>query len=349
MMKTKVRFYSIGILLLIIVAALASLAVLIYRGNKEERLGEQAIQSVIAEKTAACEKIRRLDGLCLAEEEEPLVYAVMIDNHVLSRPQSGLGQASLVYEAVAESPITRFLAVFYADEKINKIGPVRSARPFYVDWAKEFKGPYLHVGGSDNALDTLAKTYSFDLNEFSNGKYFWRAWTRSQPHNVYTSNELLAKAVENKKWAVKNDFASWPFIPEEQSRQESPAQTISIDFATADFVTQWQYNWVENDYLRFQAGEIHEDAEGGEIRAKNIAVMYTDSQVIDSYGRRETRTLGSGQAIVFSGGKVKKGTWKRATLGERTRFYDEAGREVAFYPGQTWIEVVPKHFPKVTY
>ena len=99
-----------------------------------------------------CENIRKIDGVCY-EGDEPFTYAVMIDNHSWARPPFGLSQASLVYETIVESPITRFLAIFVDNENIKQIGPVRSARPFYVDWVKEFNIPYLHVGGSNEALD----------------------------------------------------------------------------------------------------------------------------------------------------------------------------------------------------
>lgn len=347
-MNKRIKLVLIAVL---IIAILIVAAVFVYFAEQwqEQKNVEQAeLVEIINEPIEVCEQIRKIDGLCY-DGEEPGLYAVMIENHSDARPQSGLAEASLVYEAIVEAPITRFLAIFTTEKNIEKIGPVRSARPFYIDWSQEFSGPYVHVGGSNEALDLLAKSYSFDLNEFSNGQYFWRAWTRREPHNVYTSSELIGKAAEGKGWEIKNDFASWKYSPEVKSAAQATEQTIEVDFATAEYSVQWEYDQKQNNYIRYQAGKVFEDKENGEIRAKNVAVMYTDSKVIDDYGRRETRTIGSGEAIVFIGGEAKVGEWRRPNLQSRTRFYDEAGQEISFLPGSTWIEVVPIHFPAVSW
>lgn len=140
-----------------------------------------------------------LDGAAVGEETEDLpgVYAVMIDNAVDAWPPSGIERAFLVIEAPVEAGIPRYEAFFAADaaEAVDKIGPVRSARPYFVDWANEFDALYAHVGGSNAALEVISSTGTFDLNEFYNASSFWRASDRYAPHNAYTSTELLAAAV----------------------------------------------------------------------------------------------------------------------------------------------------------
>ncbi|NQT50257.1 DUF3048 domain-containing protein [Candidatus Kuenenbacteria bacterium] len=348
-MNRKIKFYIVGILSLIIIVVAGSLFFVINKDWQENKIHELEIQKIMEQNVEICENIKKIDGLCYSEDEEPFVYAVMIENHVDARPASGLSQASLVYEAIVESPITRFLAVFSSDRDIPEIGPVRSARPFYVDWAKEFNGPYVHVGGSNEALDLIAKTYSLDVNEFSEGKSFWRKWTRRQPHNVYTSTTLLKELFDVKKWDVTNDFESWKFEPEVKSQADLPEQTVRVDFATYAFTIDWKFDQQKNDYLRYQAGAVHEDKDGTEIRAKNVAIMYTESKVIDSYGRRKTKTTGTGTAIVFRGGEAIEGTWIRPSVNARTRFYNSNRNEIVFLPGTTWIEVIPDHFLEVKY
>ena len=346
-MDKKLRFYITGVLILVIVG-LAVTGLLYLQKERAKQQKEQAeIEGIIQKTLDICEKIKKVDGLCFSEDEEPGVYAVMIENHVDSRPPSGLAEASVVYEAIVESPITRFLAIYSIDKVIEKIGPVRSARPFYVDWAREFNGPYVHVGGSNEALDLISKVYSFDLNEFSSGQYFWRSWLRRQPHNVYTSSELITKAIENKGWQPAYDFESWKFKPQAELEQRGKTKKITVDFATKAFVVDWYYDRETNSYQRFQAGRKHENSDGTEIEAKNIAVIYTESAVIDSYGRRKTKTIGSDKAIVFLDGQVFKATWKRPNPTSRTRFYDQADQEILLNSGNTWIEVVPDHFPEV--
>ncbi|MBI5076864.1 DUF3048 domain-containing protein [Candidatus Falkowbacteria bacterium] len=350
--KKKQKQELWGIIVLVALAVVAGLAIISVGQPQRENI-ESVVNAIIEEKPIVCEKIRRLDGLCFSGEKEPLVFSVMIDNHNEARPVFGLNQASLVYETIVEAPITRFLAVFYSEPKVKKIGPVRSARPFFADWALEFDGPYLHVGGSDDALNYLKGKSVFDLNEFSSGKYFWRDYSKAAPHNIFTSTELLFKAMVDKKWEVKNEFSSWKFRPDrtfnENSAPVAPPQTINIDFADAAYSVQWKYDAERGDYSREQSGAAYKDADGNEIRAKNIAVMYAESKVIDSYGRRKTKTVGSGKAVVFSGGEAIDGEWRRSSLSERTRFFNAAGEEIAFLSGTTWIEVVPSHFPKVTY
>ena len=300
---------------------------------------QEKIKQTLAEKIAVCEKIKKIDGLCYDAETEPGVYAVMIENHSNARPQSGIADASLVYEAIVEAPITRFLAVFSADKKISKIGPVRSARPFYVDWALEFKSLYAHVGGSDAALKQLASNYKYDFNEFSNGKYFWRSSTRPQPHNVYTSSDFINQAAADKGWTLAGDFAAWLFKPDAALADRGDVESIKVDFMSPAYAVEWRYDRDKNEYIRLQAGQAHVDLTGQAIRAKNIAVMNVKGKVIDSYGRLEVQTLGNGDATVFLDGQTFSGKWRRNTLADRTRFFDDQGAEIRFNVGTTWVEV----------
>jgi hypothetical protein len=336
----KIKFFSFGLIIIVLTLIGFGVFEIIIKTSGANKIFEQAVKEIISQKPVVCEKTRKLDGQCF-EGDEPFAYSVMIENHTASRPVSGINQASLVYEVVVEEPITRFLAVFYANDEINKIGPVRSARPFFVDWAKEFNGPYAHVGGSDAALDLLKKSYDFDLNEFSNGKYFWRSWNRLMPHNVYTSNELIAKAVSEKKWQIKNDFNPWMFIPENPANQETiETPIINVDFGANEYSVEWKYDSKEKKYVRYQGGYVYQDSDAAEVTAKNIVLMFTDEKIIDSYGRKKIKTIGSGKAIVYRGKEKIEAEWRRLSLTERTRFFDANGQEIAFYPGNTWIEVL---------
>lgn len=296
-----------------------------------------------------CENRRKIDGVCFVGERDPAVYAVMVDNQKEARPSYGLSQASLVYEAIAEAPITRLLAVFSSDVQIKKIGPVRSARAYYIDWSKEFGGLYVHVGGSPDALEMLTGSAVSDLNEFSNGKYFWRADDRLAPHNVFISSAAILQATKDKKFNARADFASWIFKPDAVPENRPENQNVNIDFANINYSVKWEYDKEQNNYLRYVSNQIQNDAGGAPIRAKNVAVMYVASQIIDSLGRRATKTVGSGQAVVFLDGQAIIGTWQRSDLNSRTRFYNENNQEILFNAGLTWIEAVPAHFPKVNY
>jgi len=297
---------------------------------------------------STCEMRNKLTGVCQSQQDQDFIYCTMIDNHQDARPPSGLSQADFVFEAIVESPITRLLACYNSDKDIEKIGPVRSARPYYIDWTREFMAAYVHVGGSFDALDYL-KSYAYDMNEFSAGSYFWRDYNKQAPHQIYTSSDLIKEYVELKQWKIKNDVEEWIYKDDATQEDRPKEQNIEIDFATFYFLINWEYNKESNDYLRYQAGKIHKDEDRTEIRAKNIAVIYTISEPYDDYGRRRTRTVSSGKSVVFRDGIAIKGEWRRPDLKHRTRFYDQEGNEIEFNQGTTWLEVVPKHFKEASY
>lgn len=338
--KKKINRVFLCLIAVMIIAGIGGVYFYWQKMEAGRRARQEMLRQKIAEQPVQCEKIRKIDGTCYIGEKEPGVYAVMIENHSEARPQSGIADAGLVYESIVEAPITRFLAVFSADKKVEKIGPVRSARPFYVDFALEFGAPYAHVGGSDAALNRLSKDYRFDLNEFSNGAYFWRTWTRIAPHNVYTSSDLIGKAAADKGWQVENNFSPWLFKPEAAVEARGDVESVKVDFLTPAYAVEWRYDKNLNDYARLEAGVPHADSVGTVIRAKNVAVMHVQSKVIDDYGRREVKTVGSGAAEIFLDGQAFTGKWRRSNLQERTRFFNDAGEEIRFNAGTTWIEVV---------
>lgn len=295
-----------------------------------------------------CLNADSLTGVCFAQSEEAAdgrVVGVMIDNSSQARPQEGLGKAGLVFETIAEFPYTRFL-LFYSsvDNLPKKIGPVRSARQYFVEWADEFDAMYAHCGGSPDALEGIKTLAVRDLNEFYNQQYFYRSWTKSAPHNVFTGQKLLAEALKNKKWEdAAKAFDLWQFKSDALPDARPESQEIKIDFGSSAFSVEWAYDRVENEYERFQGGtDVN-------LAAKNIAVMYVESKVVDNVGRRTMKIIGEGDAVVFFDGTAIKGKWRRADEASRTKFYNESGAEIAFNRGNTWIEAVPLDMPEVKY
>lgn len=158
--------------------------------------------SVPEKKIRECVKERALDGVYISRWEKELYpVAVVIDNKHEARPWAGLSYAGLVFEAPVEGGITRFMAVYSSAREIEKIGPVRSVRPYYVDWALGLGALIAHCGGSPQALSIIssdAELRELDLDQFSNGFYYWRSGDRIAPHNLYTSSDRLSRA-RNKK------------------------------------------------------------------------------------------------------------------------------------------------------
>ncbi|MCL5411742.1 MAG: DUF3048 domain-containing protein [Patescibacteria group bacterium] len=267
--------------------------------------------------------------------------AIMIENHVDARPQSGLSKAEVVYEALAEGGITRFMAIFLASS--TEVGPVRSARAYYLDWLSEYGAGYAHWGGSPEAMD-LIKRYSLkDLDQFFLGApTYWRVADRAAPHNGYSSTDKLWEAAEKRGYNVLPSFDSWKF-KNDSTDSAKTAGTINIDFGSADaYNVTWKYDPEKNIYLRENGKVAYKDKVNDEqFSAKNIVVESVKASSYDSYGRLSMETVGSGDAKIFRDGTVVEGTWKKPSREERTKFYDQAGQEIELNRGQIWIEVIP--------
>lgn len=300
--------------------------------------------AVTVEPAVEEEKVRRrLDGVWVESEQANLKpFAVMIDNHVESRPPSGLSQAKLVWEAPVEGGFTRYLAVYDGFEEASEVGPVRSARPYYLDWAAEVDAVYLHVGGSPEGLEKLRTTGQDHLDQFFQSQYYWRSGRRPSPHNVFTSAGLFKQAVEDKKY-LQPEFAGWSY-KEDLSLAERPegVEDLVIEHSAPEFEVAWRYDRENNLYQRYLYDRPHTDVDTRPILAKNVAVQFAKVAVIDDYGRRKISTVDEGRALIALDGQVIDGTWKKESRTSRTRFYDQSGDEILFNAGTTWIEVVPK-------
>lgn len=350
----KKNLIIFGIAVVLVAGGLMTFFVL--RGKPSETVVTPSVedQVFVVEQMAVCQNPRKLDGMCVEAGKDNLpVYGVMIENAVDARPQQGLAKANMVFEALAEGGITRFLVLYDQSVDLKKIAPVRSARTYFLEWAQEFGALYAHIGGSPESLELARVRPIYDLDQFFNASYFWRSSDRIAPHNVYTSMELLNKAVLEKKWEIKPNYESWLFKDDAKISDRGATQSINVDFSSYYYSIKWEYNPTTNEYTRYQGGSIHKDEDGSVIKTKNIAVMYTTSYVIpnDDKGRRFTQTVGHGKAYVYFDGKEIIGTWKRENLNSRTRFYDADGHEIIFNRGTTWVEVLPKDFsaPKVTF
>lgn len=284
-------------------------------------------------------KARLIDGLLVSEDYEELYpIAVVIDNGADSWPLSGLEKANLVYETTAEAGITRFLAFYATDEIVDKIGPVRSARPYFVDWAKEYQAILAHVGGSQEALSQIKGDEVLDLNQYFQSQYFWRNSSRPAPHNVYTSSALLKKAREDLA-KEKPFYKIWQYKKDLSLNERPDKQEIEINFSSPAYKVIWRYDKEKNDYLRFQFEKPCLTENNSQVKAKNIIIQYTSVKVIDEIGRRDIVTTGKNTALFFLDGQVKSGFWER-NKEERTIFLDENSQEIKLNRGLTWIEVV---------
>ncbi len=281
---------------------------------------------------------RKLDGVLVKPEDaELLPWAVMVEMHPDARPLSGIAKANLVFEAPVEGGITRLMVVYDATTTVASVGPVRSARPYFVEWADALHAAYAHVGGSPEALNRIGGLLKFrNLDEFTSGKYFWRDSNRAAPHNTYTSQKLVTSAVQVKSWRPE-DFSSWTY-DDSTSTASGDYPMVEIPYG-GSYNVRWQYDKDKDAYVRYQSGKIFKDADGSVVEAKNILVMVTEQRVLDDVGRLYIRTAGSGKAELYRSGFKSEVRWSRSP-GENLRIETTDGRAVAINRGTTWIEVV---------
>lgn len=305
---------------------------------------EEAAMSAEGDEVRDPEWRRVIDGMPLGEEGyRNNYYAVIIDNLEEARPASGLSKAPLVVELPVEGGITRFLAFFDADGvDVERIGPVRSARPYFIDWAEEFDAILVHVGGSNAALQQLKGGDLRDLNQYYWGRYFWRDPSRFAPHNAYTSLGNLRQVDDLRfpEYSVR-DSGMWAFKDGGESVDPDPGQLrgITIEYGKDPYRVHWEYEPGSNSYVRYQGGTQQTDR-GAVILARNVVVQYTKVTILDYVGRREIQTRGSGDAVVLRDGDIIYGSWQKDE-GDRIRFLDADSEEIVLNAGTTWIEVVP--------
>jgi hypothetical protein len=273
--------------------------------------------------------------------------AIMVENHPDARPQSGLDKASIVYEAITEGGITRFMAV-YGPYDATKVGPVRSARTYFIDWVQSFKAYYAHCGGNLDALDKIKTDGVLDLDQFAVGdKAYWREPQKGKAseHTMFTSTDKLYAVVSSKGWSEANNFVSLKFADAIDATKRTFGQDISIKFSSASYDVSWVYDKVANSYKRTMAGTAHNDGVTGEqLKATNVIIQEVNRHeaptAINEQGWA-MQTTGTGKAMVFSQGVQTDGTWKKTEQTSRTTFYDSTGKEIVFTPGSFWIEIVP--------
>jgi len=269
------------------------------------------------------------------------VIGAMIENSPDARPQSGLKTAGVVYEAIAEGGITRFM-VLYQNNLPSLIGPVRSVRLYDVEWLKPYQAGLAHVGGSQQALAEIRNGQYRDLDQFFNAKYYWRSADRLAPHNVYTSGDNLT-ALNAAKGYTTSDFTG--FARSDTKPTETEAATkINVTISSATYNSSYSYNATTGTYDRSQAGAAHVDREGGQISPKVVIVMKVAEQTVLQDGYREQiTTIGSGSAYIFEDGIVIRGTWSRSNTSDQIKFTRADGSEIQLERGQTWLVALPNN------
>lgn len=268
------------------------------------------------------------------------ITGIMIENSLDARPQAGLLEAGVVFEAIAEGGITRFLAL-YQEGKPNRIGPVRSVRPYYLDWLMPFDATIAHVGGSYDALQQIKSFGLKDLDQFQNAGFYERISEREAPHNVYTSSGRLDELTIAKGYTTSN-FTPW--LRKKAAPSATPNATfIDFDISGPSFNVHYDYDAAHNNYKRNEGGKPHQDEKSAAQLTPSVVVAlvipFKNITASDGY-RSDYITSGQGAMYVFQDGTMTKGTWTKADRKSKYTFIDAEGKELALNPGQTWFTAV---------
>ncbi len=285
----------------------------------------------------------RLAGSGARIRHRPL--AVMIENHPNARPQSGLDYADVVLEAPAEFGISRFVA-FFITRDAPVVGPVRSARKYFVLWAREFNPIYFHAGYSPGAPAVADRIKLTRTNALRDSRAFYRTSDRVAPHNLYTSTSALLRAERAKGRGLRS--GSWGGLRFKQPgtllgpRRVTSARLIFNDYYYVD----WRWDPSRGVYRRWMQGSpAIERNTGAQITATAVIVRVHEVYRIagDDKAREEVQVYGSGKAYVLQDGRMTPATWRKPDAYSPTLYYDEQGNRIAVNKGGVWIQVIPQY------
>jgi hypothetical protein len=340
--RRKLLVFGIPILFLVILSS-----VVWFFGSKTPVAEEKV------EVTAVPEPPKELASLVNGVMVAPDIYnrhpvAVMIENSTAARPQSGLTSADVVYEAVTEGGITRFMGIF-STTLATKAGPVRSARSYFIDYLSEYDAFYAHAGGSPTAIARISQYGIKDYPHSSDA--YWREPRKgvASEHTLFTDvSKIFTFGVSKKGWSATADFKPWTF--KDPAPTAGVAANVTINFSSSQFNTVWNFDPARNLYTRTMAGVAHKDAVSGEqITVRTliaISVTHSSNPPYSGTGKESEwtmTTLGEGAATLFQDGVATPARWKKANRTDRLKLFDATtGAELTLNRGKIWIAVVPQ-------
>lgn len=275
-----------------------------------------------------------LDGSDIMDYPES-VYVVMIDNHRAAREHhTGLTEAKIIIEMPAEGGIPRLAAMFSSHEQLEKIGPVRSVRPYFLDILRSFKPIIIHAGGSDVAMEYLASSSDFcDLDHQEGNENFWRDDNILKPHNLFINTENILNYAEEKDW----NHSLTESVFELESAYFEGEEVIKFDVDFGMQVNKVSWNWSKDN----QAFIREQQDENEEIEVNNVIVIISEQWLLgdDDKSRIGVTTTGEGSAFIFRDGKVIEGNWQRED-DNFFKFIDLEGNSIPLAKGKTFFEFI---------
>ena len=272
--------------------------------------------------------------------------AVMIDNVGSARPQAGLNDAYMVYEIIVEGKLTRMMALF-KDVDIDKIGPIRSSRHYFLDYALENDAIYVHYGWSPKAKSDISSLDVDNINGINeSSSSFWRVKDKSAPHNVVTATSKILKIAERKKYATTSDKESvLNYVTEEVELNEGITATeITLPYSSSYKVT-YKYDEETKRYIRGYNKTTQKDWVTGDlVTTKNIIVTFAkNSKLNDGSGkdRQDLSNVGTLKGYYITNGKAIEIECYKASRKAQTVYRDLEGNEIEVNDGNTFVQIVP--------
>ncbi|WP_332633286.1 DUF3048 domain-containing protein [Halalkalibacter flavus] len=306
---------------------------------KEETVEEVFVEEELAE---APSYTYPLSGMEAEEEANHRIISVLINNDPAARPQTGLSQADIVYELLAEGTVTRFVAL-YQSQFPNKVGPVRSAREYHVDLVHGFDGMLVAHGYSPTAKKLLSEGKVDHINGISyDGSLFKRAPERKAPHNSYiTYEDMIQGFVNEKGYVITGEVPALDFYENEDIHiVGNKASEIEVNYLGKNHI-QYVYDEASGYYERFNGERKTVEYETNDpVLLSNVLVLETEHRVLDDHGRRAIDLTSGGRAILFQSGIMNEVSWENRN-GQLIPVHD--GEPVKLKPGQTWINIVPSN------
>ena len=278
--------------------------------------------------------------------ERPI--AVMIDNHNQAWPQAGLNKAYMVYEIIVEGGETRLMALFKG-VTVDKIGPVRSSRHYFLDYVMENDAIYAHYGWSPQAESDIKKYSINNLNGITEStSTFWRVKDKSTPHNAVTSTEAILKAAKEKGYRTTSKEESvLNYVTEDVTLEDGQtANTVTIPHSTLQKV-KYEYDAENKTYKRYARNKAQTDWDtGNAITTKNIIITFCDNYTLtdsEDKGRQGLKNIGTFDGYYITNGKAIKIKCIKTARDKKTKYEDLEGNEIKVNDGNTWINICPKN------
>lgn len=335
--KSGVRVLIIILIILII----ASGGILAYKIIKDKENNSEETQGFVDILTGSVEKkkVQIFKG-----NDRPI--AVMIDNHSDAWPQAGLQKAYMIYEIIVEGGETRLMALFKGTD-VEKIGPVRSARHYFIDYAMENDAIYTHFGQSPQAESDIKKYSINDINGISeDGTTFWRVKDKYAPHNAVTGTKKLLESAKKKNYRTTSSEESVLKYTTDEVDLENGKGAISVTIPHSTLQTvKYVYDEENKVYERYARNKLQTDWDTEEpLTIKNIIITFCDNYTLsdpENKGRQGLKNIGTFDGYYITNGKAIKIKCIKNARDEKTVYQDLEGNEIEVNDGNTFVNICP--------